>query len=178
MLDDKGSAARSVPAHVLLGAGARNHRLRLTKSRACRKIYDCLCNAPLAQLVEQGTFNPKAAGSTPSRRTIRTSGHSPTGCGLSVSAGPGVSRHATAAQSRSRLQQLPPIRTSRFARPTIPRQPFPKPAVASVRHRFRRRSRTWPAPCEPASAPAGNMWWPCGFSLQKNQWVDRLSICV
>ena len=36
-------------------------------------------NGPLAQLVEQGTFNPKVAGSNPSRPTtptiIRRSGH-------------------------------------------------------------------------------------------------------
>ena len=29
---------------------------------------------PLAQLVEQGTFNPKVAGSTPSRPTMETAG--------------------------------------------------------------------------------------------------------
>lgn len=30
----------------------------------------CYERGPLAQLVEQGTFNPKAAGSTPSRPTM------------------------------------------------------------------------------------------------------------
>lgn len=33
------------------------------------RMGNCFISAPLAQLVEQGTFNPKVAGSIPSRRT-------------------------------------------------------------------------------------------------------------
>ncbi len=46
----------------------KNHVL--TVERPNTRMSNCFANAPLAQLVEQGTFNPKVAGSIPSRRTI------------------------------------------------------------------------------------------------------------
>ncbi len=47
----------------------------LTECAPYFRIINCFSSAPLAQLVEQGTFNPKAAGSIPSRRTIETPSH-------------------------------------------------------------------------------------------------------
>ena len=55
-------------------------------------------SGPLAQLVEQGTFNPKVAGSTPSRPTISTSAQTAPGKTRRVASAP----HQTGPSSNGR----------------------------------------------------------------------------